>query len=524
MIKTTKGFVNSLSGGCRLRFYFSMLSGSAGGGQPPERVQATAWGRKLESCISLLKGILNILTFGMKSNRFRFLETVCRSHMALNFKQGGTGNLRLIFRTMSARNYRLFFAGQTISLIGTWIQQVAMSWLVYRLTDSEFLLGLVGFLGLFPVFLVAPFAGVVADRFDRRCVLIATQVLAMLQALLLAFLVLSGLIRTHHVMILAAVLGLVNAFDNPVRQSFTVDMIEKKEDLSNAIALNSAMFNGARLVGPFIAGLVIAALGDGLCFLLNGLSYLAVIAALLLMKIKPLPRPERQQNVIQGIGEGFAYAFRFIPIRFVLLMMMVISIVGMPYLVLMPVFARDILHGGPQTLGFLTGSAGGGALLGAVYLASRKTVAGLESVLPGMTILFGLGLVCFAWSPHQWLSMLLLFFTGFGMMVQNASANTIIQTVVDDDKRGRVMSIFVMFFMGTVPFGSLLSGALAARIGAQATIFLGGICCLAAAGLFIRRLPVFRDIVRPVYVEKGVISEVALGLQAATNLPKPPTG
>jgi MFS family permease len=429
-----------------------------------------------------------------------------------------------VFRTLASRNYRLFFTGQSISLIGTWMQRVAMSWLVYHLTSSEFLLGLVSFLGLIPVFVLSPFAGVLADRVHRLHLLIATQTLAMLQALLLAVLVITGLIRIGHVMALAAFLGLINAFDTPIRQAFTAELIEKKEDLGNAIALNSAMFNGARMLGPTIAGLLIAVFGEGYCFLLNGLSYLAVIAALLRMRIPPALKRVQKQKLLKGLKEGFLYSFGFAPIRSVLFLLMAVSIMGMPYIVLMPVFAKDILHGGSDTLGFLLGAAGGGALCGAVYLAQRKTVAGLERVIPLMTALFSLGLIGFALSRHQWLSLLLLLIIGFGLMVQMASSNSILQTIVDDDKRGRVMSFYVMGVMGTTPIGSLLAGTVASRLGTPETLLIGGLCCLAGALLFMRKLPAIREIIHPIYVEKGIISEVALGLQAASQWPRPPAG
>ena len=439
-------------------------------------------------------------------------------------KVAGAGGFRRIFRTLAYRNYRLFFIGQSISLIGTWMQRVAMSWLVYHMTDSEFLLGLVSFLGLIPVFVLSPFAGVLADRLPRLQLLIATQALAMLQALLLATLVITGHIRIGHLMVLAAFLGLINAFDTPIRQAFTAEMIEKKEDLGNAIALNSAMFNGARMVGPTLAGLLIALFGEGFCFLLNGLSYLAVLAALLRMRIPPTVKKVHNKKLLKGLQEGFFYSFGFAPIKAVLVLLMAVSIMGMPYLVLMPVFAKDILHGGSRTLGFLMGAAGAGALCGAVYLAQRKTVAGLERVIPVMVGLFSLGLIGFALSRHLWLSLMLLFIVGFGLMVQMASSNTILQTIVDDDKRGRVMSFYVMGVMGTTPIGSLLAGAVADRLGTPETLIIGGVCCLAGALLFTLKLRAIREIIRPIYIEKGIITEVALGLQAAAQWPKPPAG
>ncbi len=435
-----------------------------------------------------------------------------------------SSGLKNLFRTLASRNYRLFFAGQSISLLGTWIQRVAMSWLVYRLTSSEVLLGTVSFLGLIPVFVLSPFAGVLADRINRRRLLVTTQVLAMLQALILAGLIITGSIRIEHIMILAVFLGLINAFDTPVRQAFTLEMIEKKEDLSNAIALNSAMFNSARLVGPAIAGALITVFGEGPCFLLNGLSYLFVISALLLMRIPKVERKTKQQNMLHGLQEGFSYAFGFAPIRIVLSLLIVMSILGTPYIVLMPIFAKDILHGGAHTMGLLMSATGGGALCGAIYLASRKTVVGLVRILPLTAILFSLGLIGFALSRHLWLSILLLIITGFGMMVQMASSNTILQTIVDEDKRGRIMSLYVMCVMGTTPLGSFLAGAVADRIGTPETLVIGGSFCLVCAIIFMRKLPALRAVIRPIYVEKGILSEVVLGLESAVQLPRPPAG
>ncbi|MBA4367545.1 MAG: MFS transporter [Desulfobacterium sp.] len=440
-----------------------------------------------------------------------------------NYPENASG-LKNLFRALASRNYRLFFAGQSISLLGAWIQRVAMSWIVYRLTSSEVLLGTVSFLGLIPVFVFSPFAGVLADRINRQRLLVITQVLAMLQALILAGLIMTGSIRIEHIMVLSVFLGLINAFDTPVRQAFTLEMIEKKEDLSNAIALNSALFNSARLVGPAIAGALITVFGEGLCFLLNGLSYLFVIAALLLMRIPMEERKTKQQNLLHGLQEGFSYAFGFTPIRTVLSLLMVVSILGTPYIVLMPIFAKDILHGDAHTLGFLMSATGGGALCGAVYLASRKTVVGLVRILPLAAILFSLGLIGFALSHYQWLSILFLIITGFGMMVQMASSNTILQTIADEDKRGRIVSLYVMCVMGTTPLGSLLAGAVADRIGTPETLMIGGSCCLVCSIIFMRKLPALRASIRPIYVEKGILSEVALGLESAVQWPRPPVG
>ncbi len=417
------------------------------------------------------------------------------------------GRLKGTFRALSHRNYRLFFGGQGISLIGTWMQQIAMSWLVYHLSHSPFMLGLVGFMGSISTFLLAPLAGVLADRWPLRRALVITQILAMVQALLLAFLTLEGLIDVIQIMILSAALGLVNAFDMPIRQSFVLEMVEKREDLGNAIALNSSLVNSARLFGPAIAGLLIGVVGEGMCFLINGLSYLAVIASLLAMKIAPLQRKNQTTQVWQGLKDGFSYAFGFIPIRSLLLLLALVSLMGMPYSILMPVFAKDILHGGSHTLGFLVGCSGLGALAGAIYLASRKSVLGLGRIIVMASSIFGIGLIAFSLSRLIWLSLGLMVLTGFGMMVQMASSNTVIQTIVEDDKRGRVMSFYTMAIRGMTPFGSLLAGSMASSLGAPATLIFGGTACIAGALLFAKKLDSIRKIVRPIYIKKEIILE-----------------
>jgi MFS family permease len=430
--------------------------------------------------------------------------------------------LKLLFRALKYRNYRLFFGGQTISLIGTWMQRIAMGWLVYRLTNSAFLLGVVGFAGQIPGFLVGPFAGVIADRVNRHRMLIATQVLAMIQASILAFLVLTGAIEVWHLVALSVLLGIVMGFDMPARQSFLVQMVENKEDLGNAIALNSSMFNLARLVGPSVAGILIAAVGEGICFALNAISYLAVIAALLAMKVTPIKMQRKDNHIWRGLKEGFSYAFGFAPMKAIILLFGLVSLMGMPYQVLMPIFAKDILHGGAHTLGFLMGATGVGALFGAVYLASRKSVLGLERTIAVAAGVFGVGLVAFSMSRVLSLSLFLVLLVGLGMMVQMASSNTVLQTVVEDDKRGRVMSLYAMAFMGMAPLGSLLAGTLASKIGAPHTLLAGGSFCVLGSLLFARKLPVLRKAVRPIYVKMGIIPEVATGIRTATVLTTPP--
>jgi MFS family permease len=440
------------------------------------------------------------------------------------FSQEYSNRFKSIFRTLRYRNYRLFFGGQLISLIGTWMQQIAMTWLVYRLTNSPLLLGVVGFASQMPTFLLSPFAGVLADRMNPHRIIITTQTLAMIQAAVLAILTLTGNISVWQIISLSVFLGLVNAFDIPARQTFVLEMIENKEDLGNAIALNSSMFNGARLIGPSIAGMLLVVIGEGMCFLLNAVSFIAVIAALLAMKLPERKQHTHSNGVVRGLKEGFSYAFGFASIRYILLLVALVSAMGMPYTVLMPVFAKDILEGGPHTLGFLMGATGVGAMTGALYLASRKTVVGLGRWIAIAAAIFGVGLIGFSFARVLWLSMGLLFVTGFGMMTQMASCNTILQTIVEDDKRGRVMSFYTMAFMGMAPLGSLLAGSLASKIGAPHTLLISGILCIIGAAMFATKLPVLRKEIRPIYMKIGIIPQVSSGIESAAELTMPPEG
>ena len=435
----------------------------------------------------------------------------------------GRSGMAFMFRALGHRNYKLFFSGQSVSMIGTWMTRIATSWIVYRLTGSALLLGVVGFAGQIPSFLLAPFAGVIVDRWNRHHLLVATQFLAMIQSLALAVLALTGYIQIWHVIALSIFQGLVNAFDMPARQAFVVEMVENREDLPNAIALNSSLVNAARLLGPSIAGVVIAAVGEGWCFFIDGVSYIAVIASLLAMKVAPSAiKAVKKTNVLQQFREGWDYVYGFPPISKILLLLAFVSLVGMPYSVLMPIFATDILHGGSHTLGFLMAASGVGALCGAVFLAARKTVVGLGRYIPRMAGLFGIGLIGFSISRVEWLSMILMVVTGLGFMVQMATSNTIIQTIVDEDKRGRVMSFYTMAFMGTAPFGSLLAGSLAAQIGAPNTLLIGGVCCVLGAVWFQRALPRLRQFVRPIYIEKGILPEMQRGIFDTAELSVPP--
>jgi MFS family permease len=428
-----------------------------------------------------------------------------------------------MLRALRYRNYRLFFGGQIVSLVGTWITTTATSWLVYRITGSALLLGVVGFAGQFPAFLLGPFAGLVVDRWNRHHLIVATQTLSMLQSFALAVLTLTGRITILDIVLLSAVQGVVNAFDMPARQAFLITLVDTREDLGNAIALNSSMVNAARLVGPSVAGVLIAVAGEGACFLIDGISYVAVIGALLRMRVAPFVEPAGGRPALrEHFREGFRYAFGFPPIRMIILLLGIVSLVGVPYSVLMPVFAATVFQGGPHTLGLLMTASGLGALIGALWLAGRRSVLGLGRLIPIATTLFGVGLIAFAFSRVLWIALPCLTVAGFGFMVQMASSNTVLQTIVDDEKRGRVMSFYMMAFLGTAPFGSLIAGTLSARIGAPHTLVIGGVGCLAAALWFMRGLPDMRRAIRPIYVKLGILPEIATGIGRASELSIPP--
>ncbi len=427
---------------------------------------------------------------------------------------------RTIFRALKSRNYRLYFTGQGVSLIGSWMQSVAMGWLVYRLTHSAFLLGVIGFTSQIPSLFLGPLAGVLADRMDKRRLLLIIQTAFMLQASLLAGLVLTGRIGVPSLIGLSLWMGLVNAFDVPVRQSMVVQLVERPEDLANAIALNSMMFNGARLIGPSIAGLVLAAAGEGVCFLLNAVSFTAVIGALWAMK--PVPAAAgRKRRISAELRDGFRYAWGFLPIRSILSVMALISLFGMSYHVLLPVFAKEILGGGPHTLGFLMGATGAGAVFGAFAMASRTSPAGLERVLPAAGAVFGLGLIVMSFSRSPLFSYAVMAVIGLGMMTFMISCNTLIQTLVDEDKRGRMMALYAMAFMGTTPLGSLLVGSLASRIGAPRAAAIGGFLCLVCAAWFFKKLPEIRREAHPVWISRGYAGNVSEGMEAASEMTTP---
>jgi MFS family permease len=410
-----------------------------------------------------------------------------------------------VWRALRHRNFRLFFSGQSVSLIGTWMTRIATSWLVYRLTGSALLLGLVGFVGQIPTFLLAPFAGVWVDRLDRRHVLLWTQALAAVQSLLLAGLTLGNRVTIGDILVLSAFQGLINAFDMPGRQAFLVQMVEDRQDLGNAIALNSSMVNLARLLGPSLAGLVIAAFGEGYCFLIDGLSYFAVIASLALMQIKPPTTARAATSMMAQLKEGWVYVSGFAPVRTILLLFALVSLMGMPFVVLMPIFASQVLHGGPHTLGMLMGASGVGALVSAFSLAVRKTVLGLGRMIPIAAASFGAGLILFGLSRVMWFSLLMMLLVGFGMMQGMAASNTIVQTLVPEDRRGRVMSYYTMAFVGMAPFGSLLAGSLAHWLGAPRTVMITGSAVILGALWFASRLKAIRVEIRPIYQAMGIL-------------------
>jgi len=385
--------------------------------------------------------------------------------------------------------------------------RVATSWLVYRLTHSAFLLGITSFVGQAPLFFIAPLAGVWVDRWNKHRTLIGTQVLSMLQSLALAAITLSGKVTVTDVILLMLLQGFINAFDMPVRQSFVIEMVDQREDLPNAIALNSSMVNAARLIGPAIAGILISAAGEGACFLIDGISYGAVIISLLAMRFSSGVVARKNKRLVDDLVEGWRYVITSVPIRSILLLLALASLVGMPYTVLMPIFAARVLHGGPHTLGVLMSATGVGALIGALTLAGRPTVLGLGRVIPISAALFGAALIGFGLSFKLWISLLFLLLAGFGMMRHLAASNTILQTILEDEKRGRVMSFYSMAFAGMSPFGSLLAGVIAARFGAPATVAISGALCLLGAGWFFRQLPAVRKVIRPIYVELGIVTE-----------------
>ncbi len=420
-------------------------------------------------------------------------------------------------RALQHRNFRLFFGGQSVSLVGTWITRVATSWLIYRLTGSELLLGIAGFVGQLPTLVITPFAGVLVDRMDRRKILLITQAASLVQSAALTALTLSGVITVMQIIWLQVIQGVINSFDTPARQAFVSEMVEDRKDLPNAIALNSSMVNGSRIIGPSIGGVLIAAVGEGWCFLVDTISYAAVIASLLAMRIEPRKKHGAgEMHLLDELRHGWNYVFQSVPIRSVLILVAIVSVAGTPYTVLMPAFAAQVLHGGPYTLGILMTATGVGALSGALFLAARESVIGLGRIITWASLTFGIGLVGFSLSTSLWLACVALAVGSAGLMTTLAGSNTILQTVVEERLRGRVMSFYTMAFFGTVPIGSLIGGVVADRVGVPLTVRLSGIVCLVAATWFASRLPAIRAVIRPIYRERGIITVPAVDTGAKT--------
>lgn len=410
-------------------------------------------------------------------------------------------------RAFRYRNYRLFFYGQSLSIIGNWVQQVAMSWLVYRLTGSAWLLGVTGFAGQIAVFLFAPFGGLWADRFDRRKLLIVTQATAMVLAFALSALTYAERVEVWHVIVMATLFGFVLAFDAPIRSSFTPEMVPSRQDLPGAIAINGGMQNGGRMVGPAIGGLLLAVTSEAFCFLMNGISKLAIILSLVMMSIMPQPKISPKARIWASFKEGAAYAWNLMPIRWLLPMVALVSFMVTPYLTLMPIFAAEIFAGGADTLGFLIGAAGLGGVIGVFFLASRQSVRGLARWTAIAAALSGAAMIGFSYSRLLPLSLALMAIAGFGVIVTAMSVNMIMQTIVEDEKRGRVISFFTMSFLGMHPLGSLAAGALAAWIGAPHTLAIGGLCAVIGACVLWRKLPLVREHIRPIYTRLGISNE-----------------
>ena len=420
-------------------------------------------------------------------------------------------------RALQHRNFRLFFGGQSISLVGTWITRVATSWLVYRLTGSELLLGVAGFAGQIPTLIITPFAGVLVDRHDRRRILLWTQAGSLVQSALLAVLTFTDIITVRQIIWLQVVQGIINSFDTPARQAFVSEMVEDRRDLPNAIALNSSMVNGTRIIGPSIGGVLIAAFGEGWCFATDAISYIAVIASIVAMRVPPRVNQEAaEMHLLEELHHGWKYVFHSVPIRSALLLVAIVSTAGTPYTVLMPAIAAQVLHGGPNTLGLLMTGTGVGALTGALYLAQRESVVGLGRIIMWASAVFGIGLVIFSFTTSLWPAFLVLAIAGGGFMIHLAATNTILQTIVEERLRGRVMSFYTMAFFGTVPIGSLLGGIMAERYGATRTVLVSGIICLAGSAWFAYKLPAIRAVIRPIYRERGIITVPAVDTGAKT--------
>lgn len=416
-------------------------------------------------------------------------------------------DLKSTFKALSIRSYRLFFIGQGISLIGTWMQRATMSWFVYRITGSAFLIGVMSFLSMVPSIVISPFAGQWGDRWHRHYIIILTQTAAFLQAAALALVVLNQVVHSGFILpliVLSLMQGVIDAVDSPVRQSFVFDLVESKTMLPNAIAMNSAMFNGARLVGPTLAGMLIVALGEGYCFAINSLSYIPVIVMLIMIRINAKPRKKENASTLSNIAQGWKYAFGSFPIRFLISNIVIFTLFGMSYATLLPVFAKDILGGDSRTLGYMMSLVGVGALSGALYLASRKSLRGLGPVMIGAGVLVSICLIVFSLSQWLVLSLPLMLVIGLGLMMQTAGSNTILQSIIADEMRGRVLSLYTMSFMSVAPFGNLLAGFLSSRFGARYTLMGSASICLLWTVFGLNLIPKFiRSVNRMLIVNRN---------------------
>jgi MFS family permease len=407
-------------------------------------------------------------------------------------------------RALRHRNFRLFLTGQIFALIGYWIQILAQSWLLYRLTGSATLLGVLAFASSLPILLLAPVAGWWADRCNLHRTMFVTQALELLQAVILATLALTGMLQPWHIIALAMMMGILVAVELPIRHAYLLELVEGKEDLPNAIALTSLMANSGRMIGPALAGILIGVLSEAHCFLINAFTYIAVVISFLLIRVRAQPREPSKQALLAGLREGFAYSWNLLPIRALLLTLSVVALLAAPYMTLMPVMVREVFHGNSELMGFLMSASGGGAICGTLYMASRKNARGLIRLIIIAVLAAGTALTLFANAPSVWLALPLLSVIGFGILVTSVSVNTILQTIVDDDKRGRVMSLYTAAFLGVMPFGALTAGALADLIGPRATLTLGGLCCVAAALILARNRHRLREQIRPIYERLGI--------------------
>lgn len=410
----------------------------------------------------------------------------------------------VVFRALRHRNFALFASGQAVALVGYWMQSLAQSWLLYRLTGSAMLLGVLGFASSLPILLLAPLAGLWSDRANLHRTMFTIQALEMLQAIAMAALAVAGIIAPWHIITLSMAMGVLVAIEIPVRHAYLLELVGGKDDLSNAVAVNSLIGNAGRLVGPAIAGVVIAAYGEAACFVVNALTFVAVLVSFMMIRVRPSPRPASHPPLMRGLAEGFAYAWRSVPIRLLLTVLAAVSLLATPYMTLMPALVRDVYGGGANAMGFLVGAAGLGGVCGTLFLASRPNVRGLVGVIAGASFGAGAALALLSWTGRIWIALPLLAMTGFGILVTSVSVNMILQTIVDDDKRGRVMSLYTAAFLGMAPLGAIAAGTLADFIGVGPTLTAGGILS-ALAGLYLAgKRALLREHMGPIYARLGI--------------------